>query len=244
MDLWMDLDRSSAVPLHHQLAEQLERAIRTGAIKPGVEIGNEIRLAQRFGVSRPTLRQAIGHLVDKGLLVRRRGIGTHVVEAPFTRTLRLTSLFDDLTATNQRPRTVLLAQQVVPAPERVADVLGIDEDAPVIHLLRLRFAADEPLAILENYLPRELVALDGVDLSAVGLYEALRRRGVALKVATQRIGARAGSADECALLTEPPNSPMLTMERVTHDGNARVVEYACHLYRASRYEYAMTLVDR
>lgn len=242
VELNLDLDRSSAVPLYRQLADQIERAIRTGAIEPGAEIGNEIRLARRLGVSRPTIRQAILHLVEKGLLVRRRGVGTHVVDPPIARPLRLTSLFDDLAATNQRPRTALLAFELVVASAQVADVLGLVEGQPVIHLLRLRFAADQPLAIMENYLPGDLVDLTAADLSGTGLYGALRGRGIPLKVATQRIGARAGTEEECRMLGEPAHSPMLAIERITHDGNARVVEYASHLYPASRYEYAMTLV--
>ncbi len=243
-DIQLDLDRLSPVPLYHQLAEQLEQAIRAGTLEPGAEIGNEVRLAERLGVSRPTMRQAILQLVEKGLLVRRRGIGTHVVDAPIARTLKLTSLFDDLAATNQRPGTVLLCHEVVPAPEEIAQVLTVPAGRPVFHLMRLRYAADQPLAIMENYLPRDVAELDEVDLQATGLYRALRSGGVSLKVARQRIGARAGTDEECRLLSEPPGSPMLTMDRVTHDHNARVVEYACHLYRASRYEYAMTLVDR
>jgi DNA-binding GntR family transcriptional regulator len=244
MEVDLDLDRTSPVPLYQQLADQLERVIRTGAIEPGAEIGNEIRLAERLGVSRPTIRQAILHLVEKGLLVRRRGIGTHVVDAPVARTLRLTSLFDDLAATNQRPRTALLALDLVAAPAEVATVLGVAVDEPVIHLLRLRFAADQPLAIMENFLPADFLDPTAVDLGRIGLYQALRGRGILLKGATQRIGARAGTDEECRLLGEPVNSPMLTIDRITHDSNARVVEYASHLYRASRYEYAMTLVDR
>lgn len=65
MEVDLDLDRTSPVPLYQQLADQLERAIRTGAIEPGAEIGNEIRLAERLGVSRPTIRQAILHLVGR-----------------------------------------------------------------------------------------------------------------------------------------------------------------------------------
>jgi DNA-binding GntR family transcriptional regulator len=72
----------------------------------------------------------------------------------------------------------------------------------------------------------------------------MRDAGVVLKTARQRIGARAGTDEECLLLDEPPNSPMLTMDRVTQDGDGRVVEYASHLFRASRYEYAATLVGR
>lgn len=67
------LDRGSPVPLYHQLAQQLEAAIEQGVLAPGNLLGNEVDLSVRLGLSRPTVRQAIQSLVDKGLLVRRRG---------------------------------------------------------------------------------------------------------------------------------------------------------------------------
>ena len=70
------LDRHSPIPLYFQLSQELERAIREGDIKPGDRIEAEVELAARLGLSRPTVRQAIQDLVNKGLLVRRRGVGT------------------------------------------------------------------------------------------------------------------------------------------------------------------------
>lgn len=71
--LQLGVDRGSPVPLYFQLAQQLEAAIEDGTLTPGSLLGNEIDLAGRLGLSRPTVRQAIQSLVDKGLLVRRRG---------------------------------------------------------------------------------------------------------------------------------------------------------------------------
>ena len=102
-------------------------------------------------------------------------------------------------------------------------MLGTDRGHPVTRLLRLRFAGDEPMAIMENYLPHEVADLAGVDLSTTGLYQALRAGGVLLSAARQRIGARAGTEEECRLLGEPAHSPMLTVERVTQDRYDRVV---------------------
>jgi len=73
------VDRASPVPLYFQLARQLEAAIEAGALASGSLLGNEIELAARLGLSRPTVRQAIQSLVEKGMLVRRRGVGTQVV---------------------------------------------------------------------------------------------------------------------------------------------------------------------
>ncbi|MFB7509442.1 GntR family transcriptional regulator, partial [Streptomyces broussonetiae] len=62
------LDRTSPVPLYYQLAQQLEAAIEHGALTPGNLLGNEVDLSARLGLSRPTVRQAVQSLVDKGLL--------------------------------------------------------------------------------------------------------------------------------------------------------------------------------
>lgn len=72
------IDRSSPVPLYHQLAEQLTAAIESGRLGPGDAFENELALADRLDLSRPTVRRAIADLVARGLLVRRRGVGTTV----------------------------------------------------------------------------------------------------------------------------------------------------------------------
>ena len=75
------IDRGSPVPMYHQVATQLESSIQTGQIGIGAWLENEIDLASHLGVSRPTVRQAISRLVDAGLVVRQRGVGTRVVSA-------------------------------------------------------------------------------------------------------------------------------------------------------------------
>ncbi|MFD7512815.1 GntR family transcriptional regulator, partial [Streptomyces sp. NPDC059853] len=102
MDLTFSIDRGSPVPLYFQLSQQLEAAIEHGELLPGTLLGNEIDLAGRLGLSRPTVRQAIQVLVDKGLLVRRRGVGTQVVHSRVRRPLELSSLYDDLESAGQR----------------------------------------------------------------------------------------------------------------------------------------------
>ena len=112
-ELFVDLDRSSPVPLYFQVAQQIERAISEGDLAPGDRLDNEISLAEQFGLSRPTMRRAIQELVDKGLLVRKRGVGTQVVHGQVTRPVELTSLFDDLTHHHQTPTTQVLINEII-----------------------------------------------------------------------------------------------------------------------------------
>ncbi len=242
-DLFMDLDRSSPVPLYFQVSQQIERAISSGQLGPGARLDNEISLADQFGLSRPTMRRAIQELVDKGLLVRKRGVGTQVVHGQVTRPVELTSLFDDLARAKQAPRTTLLVNEIIAASDTVAHFLDVPVGAKVLRLRRLRFANGEPLAILENYLPEDLAEIGRSDLEARGLYQLMRAKGVHIRVAKQRIGARAGTAEECQLLDERKGSPLLTMDRATHDDSGRPVEWGHHVYRASQYSFEVTLVD-
>lgn len=77
--LSIELDRSSPVPLYYQVAREIERAIQAGSLVPGDRLDNETELANRLGLSRPTMRRAMQDLVSKGLLVRKRGVETQVV---------------------------------------------------------------------------------------------------------------------------------------------------------------------
>ncbi|GII78872.1 transcriptional regulator [Sphaerisporangium rufum] len=238
------LDRSSPVPLYFQVAEQISEAIRRGDLAPGARLDNEILLADRLGLSRPTIRQAIQYLVDKGLLVRKRGVGTQVVHGQVKRSVKLTSLYDDLRLAGQTPTTRVISLRPVPAGEEVAGVLGLAPGAEVLELERVRYAAGEPLALLHNWLPAGLAALTPQALEEHGLYELLRTGGVRMRVASQRIGARSATPAEARLLDERRGAPLLTMTRTGYDDQGRAVEHGSHVYRASHYSLEVTLIER
>jgi DNA-binding GntR family transcriptional regulator len=243
-NLNFNIDRSSPVPLYFQLSQQLEEAIEQGKLLPGTLLGNEIELAGRLGLSRPTVRQAIQALVDKGLLVRRRGVGTQVVHSQVRRPLELSSLYDDLEAAGQRPATRVLKVAVIPATAEVAAALGISEDTEVRLIERLRLTHGEPIARMRNYLPLRPLEPTLEELESTGLYRLMRNAGTTLHSARQSIGARTATADEAALLAEPDGAPLLTMQRTAFDDTGRAVEYGSHLYRASRYTFELQLLIR
>lgn len=230
------------MPLYFQLSQQLEAAIEQGDLRPGALLGNEVELAAHLGLSRPTVRQAIQVLVDKGLLLRRRGVGTQVVHSQVKRPLELSSLYDDLEAAGQRPATRVIRMTTVPAPTEVAAGLSLTEGSEVLHVERLRLTHGDPIAHLCNYLPRGLATFSADDLEATGLYRLLRAAGATLHSAHQTIGARGADEGEARLLEETEGAPLLTMARTTFDATGRAVEYASHVYRASRYSFALRLL--
>ncbi|MBH5337662.1 GntR family transcriptional regulator [Streptomyces pactum] len=235
------MDRASPVPLYFQLAQQLEAAIEGGRLPPGTLLGNEIQLAARVGLSRPTVRQAIQTLVDKGLLVRRRGVGTQVMHGKVRRPVELSSLYDDLEAAGRHPATEVLRHTTAPAPAEAAAALEIPAGTEVVLIERVRLAHGEPVAHLRNHLPVGLLELDRAELAGTGLYRLLRAAGITLHSARQTVGARAATAEEGERLDEPAGAPLLTMERTAFDETGRPVEFGSHVYRASRYSFEFQL---
>lgn len=237
------VDRSSSVPLHFQVSQHLEKAIESGEIPNGTLLESEVALAEALGLSRPTLRRAMHHLVEKGLIVRRRGVGTRVVQPKVRRPLELSSLYDDLLGTGRAPSTEVLEIGHVEPPDDVAELLGVNPGAPVLKLMRLRCSDGRPIAMMTNYLPEQVGGLTAADLEQHGLYELMRRRGIQLHAATQTVGARTASAAEARQLEERRNAALLTMQRITYDDHGTAVEYGTHIYAASRYSFEIDLLS-
>jgi DNA-binding GntR family transcriptional regulator len=237
----VEVDRTSPVPLYFQVATRLQELIEQGEIGVGARIENEVDLAERLGVSRPTTRRAIQYLVERGMLIRKRGVGTQVVHPKVRRPVELSSLYDDLVNSSRTPRTEVLELRVVPATQEVAEALEIDPGTEVTWIERLRYAGGEPLALMHNAIPLDLLPLTEQDLAEHGLYELLRRAGFVPRIATQVIGARSATATEARILDEKRGASLLTMSRTAWDAGGRALEYGSHVYRASRYSFELNL---
>jgi len=239
----VQIERSSPVPLYHQLAEQLTAAVTSGQLQPGDAFENELDLASRLSLSRPTVRRAIQELVAKGLLLRRQGLGTRVANRKVHRRAELTSLYDDLQRSGSTPRTRVLAYG--PCADVVAaQALDIPEDAPLLSVVRLRLADSAPFAILRNWLPPAYGDITREDLEARGLYEVLRDRGVRPVVAHQSIGARMPTPAERRHLELKGTQPLLTMTRSAFDASGAPVEFGSHCYRAEDYTIDIMVDER
>ncbi|GAA2028175.1 GntR family transcriptional regulator [Catenulispora yoronensis] len=240
----IEVDRSSPIPLYFQVAEQIAEAIRAGELAPGDQLDSEVQIAEALGLSRPTVRQAIGHLVDRGMIVRRRGVGTQILPMPVRREMELTSLHDDLARSGRAPGTDVLLLARVPAEPEAAAALGVPGGTQVTKVVRLRRSQGEPLALMRNWLPDPVPALGVELLETTGLYEVLRKAGIRICVARQRIGACTADQEQATLLEERRGAALLTMERTAFDDSGRAVEFGSHIYRASRYSLEVTVTEQ
>ena len=231
-------DRSSPMPLWALVSTRLEEMIESGRMPQGSRIENEVALAEKIGISRPTMRRALQELVDKGYLLRKAGVGTQVVMPGVRRPVELTSLYDDLVKSGRQPRSTVLSFDVVPASDELALALRIPPRSNVTSIRRLRYANEEPLALMTNQVPMAVARLDRRELERRGLYECLREAGGTLpSTAQEMIGARIATAKEGIVLGLAKGSAVLTMTRTAWGRDGRGVEFGSHVYRADRYAF-------
>lgn len=238
--LEVKIDRDSTVPLYQQIAKPLERAIVTGELGPGKLVEDEISMARRLEVSRPTARRALQELVNRGLLTRRRGVGTRVTPSQIHRPLELSSLNDDLIKAGFKPSTKVLSYEIIEAGPEEAKMLGIREGDGVLLSSRLRSVDGQPLAILTNHLPLD-IAPSWSELQELGLYDCFANRDIKIASATQIIGARRATAKEAEILQEENKAPLLTMDRTAYTKSGRIVEVGSHVYRPALYSFRFTV---
>lgn len=238
---FINIDRASPVPLYHQLISEIKTAISTGELTAGTMLPNELDIAAQLHLSRPTVRKAMDELVRAGLLVRKRGVGTQVVSNEIRRPLTLSSLYTDLALSGVVPSTKVLEFNLVPASHEIATQLNLAENTDVYHILRLRLENNQPLALMENWIPAHLGTIDKADLEKQGLYDTLRALGVTFSLAHQTVGATIANEFQAAILDTKVGAPLVHMKRTALDDIGIRVETGTHVYRADLYSFEMTL---
>ncbi|SCG39547.1 GntR family transcriptional regulator [Micromonospora coxensis] len=228
--------------------EALYTALRAeiGAdLRPHDPLPSERELVARFGVSRATVRQAIGRLEEEGLVYRAQGAGTFVADpATISKSLALTSFSEDMRNRRLTPDSRLLDLTVASASVQVARDLAVSPGADVVHVRRLRLADSLPMCLEEVWLPAERIGDLDASVIAGSLYEALAERGVRPHHADQVIAATVVDAEQARLLQVAPYSPALRVDRVTYDESGTAVERAESIYRADRYDFRITVTRR
>ncbi len=228
------IDRNSGVPLYQQISEPLQEAIMNGQLPPGRLIEDEISMARRLEVSRPTARRALQDLVARGLLTRRRGIGTVVTPSQVHRPFGLTSLEEDLRQAGFETRTEVVSYEHLLAGPEESQRLGCRAGTEIVRVVRTRWISGKPLAVLTNLIPVEY-APSVIELTRDGLYHAFRERGIQMATGQQQVSAKNADSEEASLLQISPGDAVLTMKRWVYDNAGTTIEFGDHVYEPSNY---------
>jgi GntR family transcriptional regulator len=240
------LTRESPTPLYRQLKERLIRELELGKRAPHSRLPSEREWVKKLGVSRITVRQALGELVQQGYLYTVPGKGFFVGERRAARELNAFLSFTAATvARGEKPSSRVLEAKVARAGAEVAPLLGIAPGAEVVVLARLRLASGVPMMIQRSTLPHaRCPGLLARDLARVGLYETLRQEyGVALVRAETTIGARVAARAERKLLGLAEPGVVLVVDQITYGADGQPVERAESVLHPDRHPLSLVQED-
>lgn len=230
-------------PLYRLIREELVRRLDAGELRPGDRLPSEPRLAREMGVSIGTIRKAIDGLVAEGLLVRQQGRGTfaarHTPELANFRFFRLV----DAEGRRVLPEPVEEEVSARPADRREARLLGLEAEAEVVVIERLRAIHGRPAALETIIVPSALMPGLAEDRPLPNaLYPHYQdRHGVSVVRAEDRLSATAADEVAARRLGIPRGTPLLMAERLAFDLAGRPVEWRRSLFLTEGLAYRVTL---
>lgn len=232
---------TSPVPKWQQLHDILLDLI-VGELSVDAMVPSERQLAQRFGLSRMTARQALDHLVSAGWLYRVQGRGTFVARPKIDMPLRLASFTEDMVERGLRPGATDLDSRTVRANAALARQLSLRTGQRVHVIERLRTADGLPMAIERFHLPAMLAPdLLAHRLTGRSLYALLEQEyGIVPDEGTQTIAAGTVEPADGRLLGLPRSAAVLLLQRRSR-AHGHPVEYTVSTYRADRYQLHSSL---
>jgi GntR family transcriptional regulator len=240
--------KEGPVPLYFQLAQDLRQQIGGGQLQPGAALPTEEQLCVRYGVSRITVRRAVDDLIVEGLVTRRRGVGTFVAEPHrATRSVSLVGSLYDALAYPRDIRIKVLQRTELAAPARVAELLLLPPQAPVVELQVLSQAGDTPFAMTHFYLPADIgAAVKSQSLNAgtplARLVEQLLGQSVVR--AEQTVEPESASIRLAKLLGIHRGTAILHVLRTYFTASGRPVEVASVRYRPDQYRLKVELLSK
>lgn len=224
------------IPKHLLLRRELEKDI--ARLPPHAQLPTERELTARFEVSRMTLRQALGGLLDDGVIYRIGRTGTFVAESRISKDRSLTSFTEDMRARGMVPSSSVIDVAAEPADDTQARDFRIEPDTPLARIERLRLADGIPMCHEVVRVPLQLMP-DILTVELTGsLYDLFARR-FRIRVASSIQRTRAIAVDHpiARWLMVPAKEPALQVRRITSDTTSQVVEIATSTYRADRYDF-------
>lgn len=222
------IQRGGGMAVWRQIAAAMEQAIRRGDYRPGVQLPTEKQLADRFGVNRHTIRQAMTRLAETGLVSIEQGRGMFVAESTLDYSLGPRTRFTENLLTRQKkPARELVFAEPVRAPADIARALGVPIGSGLWRIESLNRADGKPVSVSSHYFVVErfpempdLFRRHGsitAALKAAGIADYYRR--------TTRVTAKLVSSGDAKLLGLPRTRPVLVSETVNVDPRGKPVEY-------------------
>ncbi|SUB00955.1 Uncharacterized HTH-type transcriptional regulator yurK [Pannonibacter phragmitetus] len=227
------------------IRDRLAADILSGVLAPETQLPTEPELCAEFGAGRHSVRRAIAALAVEGKLRVEQGRGTFVESAPLINYQigHRTRFRQNLISQGVTPAGEQVSDDVIPAPRRVAEALGLPEGTPVHRLMRRGLADDVPVNLSFVYHPQALFPdMAGQRRAGLSVTDVYRSHGITdyLRKSTT-IYARRPTAEEARLLKQHQDQPVLAVTKTDVDLTGRPIGYSQAIWAAGRVQFTFDL---
>lgn len=231
------LDGSAITPLYVQLMESIEEKIASGEYKPGDRLQSEMEMAKTYGVSVITVRNAIGGLIEKGLVDRKQGKGTFVTKPKYTKNIKKLQSFSEMCEQmGVVPGGRMLENRLTEADAKLANRLKIAPGDQVVYISRVRFADGEPVAIENNYFPIKYSFLLGQTFDDCSLFKFIAdHAGSAVAASEKRIELCRATVKEAKLLNVDQGDFLLYVKSTVFDKSGAPMYAGTQIINGERF---------
>lgn len=229
------LSMDSDIPLYTQLVGIIKQNISSGELGVGDLLPSEAELCRTMGISRNTVRQAIGELEEEGLVVRKRGKGTFVADPNNSRRGVRYSFTTEVSSLGKTPSSTLVDFGVVIPTRAVCQRMDLQERTPVYCFTRVRNVDGEPLILETSYYPQYIYPnLTREMVQTHSFYSLLYHVGITPFSAEDSYESVILDAPRASLLGVEPGSCAFYHQRRTRTEDGRIYEYTRSYIRGDR----------
>lgn len=224
------LDKTSSVPLHQQIADWITRQIESGKWLPRYKLKGEAELAKDMKVARGTLRKSMQTLIRTGRIVQVHGRGTFVashekqLEQPLAG--RFITFSEALAEQGLSFKTKVVSQSIGYPPENIRKLLNLKSKQKVFSIQRVRYLSGEPAIHMVNHVSCEFCpGIERLDFWRIRLFDAIEKEfGLQIRSGKRTFEARSANAHLSGLLEVPTGAPLLFIEQISFLANGRAIE--------------------
>lgn len=225
------IDKSSPIPVYYQLKNDLTSKIAQGVWKPGECIASERELCEIYGVSRMTIRQAVGELVQEGILLRIKGKGTFVCEQKLKQQ-DMMSFTEIIKQTGNELVTEVLEFSTIETPEGFEDIFSLDE---LYKIKRKRMVDNECIALETVYIPVDYCGYINKEMLNGSLFKILEGFGYIVDYSKSSISAIILNQELREIFDVDKEVPMLKIISKTYDNKDKMIFLEEAIYRSDKY---------
>ncbi|MGX4686975.1 GntR family transcriptional regulator, LSA1692 subfamily [Vagococcus sp. JNUCC 83] len=237
-------EKKNTETVYISIAEEIERRIREGVYVSSQKLPSEYDLSDEFACSRLTIRKAIDVLIQKNIIVKKRGKGSYVMSRQ-----KIQSGRDGLQGFTEAAKSygktsdtcVISFEKVNELDKKIREKLELEQTDTVYELVRCRSLDNEPMTVEKIYISEKYVDGLAKEDFKESLFKLIEQK-VEIAYSHQEVEAILVDEEMSTLLDIPVGNPLLLVNSITFSINATPILYDISYYRADRYTFKNTLI--